>query len=203
MSEAPRDILMDHYYDGIQEFDNPTPGWWWYLFNATIFFSICYFIFFQFSSYAWTDKSYYDQTVAENLQLQFGEIGTLVNDEATILKYMKDDKWLLVGKTVFAGRCVSCHGSNAAGVIGPNLTDNNYKNVKKIADIGTVIANGAANGAMPAWKTQLHPNEVVLTAAYIASMRGQNIAGRAPEGDVIPPWPVAPAAPAEPAKEPK
>ena len=31
---------MDHCYDGIQEYDNPTPGWWWMLFWVTILFSV-------------------------------------------------------------------------------------------------------------------------------------------------------------------
>jgi len=77
--------------------------------------------------------------------------------------------------------------------VGPNLTDENWKNVQKIADIPQVIMNGAAAGAMPAWKTRLHPNEVVLVAAYVASLRGKNLPGpRGPEGTAIAPWPAAP-----------
>ena len=34
MSDEER--LMDHEYDGIQEYDNPTPGWW----NLVFFLSI-------------------------------------------------------------------------------------------------------------------------------------------------------------------
>jgi cytochrome c oxidase cbb3-type subunit 3 len=49
---------------------------------------------------------------------------------------------------------------------------------------------------MPAWKTRLHPNEIVLVAAYVASLRGKNLPGpRGPEGEKIPPWPVLPAKP--------
>lgn len=36
--------LIDHNYDGIQEFDNPLPRWWVYLFYATIVFSILYYL---------------------------------------------------------------------------------------------------------------------------------------------------------------
>jgi hypothetical protein len=50
---------------------------------------------------------------------------------------------------------------------------------------------------MPAWKARLHPNEVVLVAAYVAKKRGQNLPStRQPEGEVIPPWPTALSAPA-------
>lgn len=194
MNEPTRDVVLDHNYDGIQEYDNPTPGWWWWLFHLTTAFSIVYFVFFQFSKEAWTLAEEHDAAVARNLRQQFGEIGTLQADEATLLKYMHDERWLAVGRSVFLGRCVTCHGPNGEGLVGPNLTDDAYKNVRTIVDIATVIANGAANNAMPGWKQQLHPNEIVLTAAYIASLRGRNLPGpRGAEGDVIPPWPKAPA----------
>jgi cytochrome c oxidase cbb3-type subunit 3 len=85
------------------------------------------------------------------------------------------------------------------------LTDDHWKNVKRIEDIATVIQNGAANGAMPAWKTRLgHVNRVVLTAAYVASLRGQYAPGKKVEGEVIPPWQSAPEATAadDPTAEP-
>jgi len=73
------------------------------------------------------------------------------------------------------------------------MTDDYYKNIKRLGDIPKVIQDGAANGAMPAWKNRLHPNEIVMVAAYVASLRGQNKPGpRAAEGSVIDPWPEAP-----------
>ncbi|TWT41697.1 Cbb3-type cytochrome c oxidase subunit CcoP2 [Phycisphaerae bacterium RAS1] len=197
MSQA-QDILLDHNYDGIQEYDNPTPGWWWLLLYGSVVFSVAYFLFYTFNPEAETIWKEHEAAVAADLRLQFGEIGDLAADEATILKYMNDQKWLAVGKSTFAARCVSCHGATGNGLVGPNMTDDSYKNVKVIEDIARVIANGAANGAMPAWKNQLHPNEIVLTAAYMASLRGQNLAGpRGAEGDAIPPWPKAPVDTAE------
>lgn len=194
MPEEPHDILLEHNYDGIQEYDNPTPGWWWMMLNVTVVFSALYFVFFTFSPASWTLAESYDAGVAANLRLQFGEIGDLKADEPTLLKYMNDKKWLTVGENVFKGKCAQCHGKDAEGLTGPNMTDDVYKNIKKLTDIPQVIANGAANGAMPQWKTQLHQNEIVLTAAYIASLRGKNLRGpRPPEGEAIPPWPTTPA----------
>ena len=36
--------LLDHQYDGIQEYDNPLPRWWVYIFWATILWSAAYFV---------------------------------------------------------------------------------------------------------------------------------------------------------------
>ena len=36
------DRLIEHSYDGIQEYDNPMPRWWVYSFWGTIIFSVLY-----------------------------------------------------------------------------------------------------------------------------------------------------------------
>jgi cytochrome c oxidase cbb3-type subunit 3 len=198
MSAQP-DMLRDHEYDGIQEFDNPTPSWWTYIFVGSCAFSLVYFVFFHMGA-GWTVKESYQIAVVDDLRKQFAEIGQLKPDEPTLLKYMQDPKWLTVGQLVFKGNCINCHGAEANGSIGPNMTDDHYKNVKTLADIPMVVSAGAANGAMPAWKTRLHPNEIVLVSAYIATLRGKNLPGPRPaEGDLIPPWPVAPTSEAAPA----
>jgi cytochrome c oxidase cbb3-type subunit III len=186
------DKLSDHCYDGIQEYDNPTPGWWNLLFVATIVFSPLYLLWFHSPTSGRTLLSQYEVGLAANMKLQFGELGDLEPDEATIVKYMDDPQWIKVGQATFATNCISCHGRGGEGVSAPNMTDDHYLHVKQIADIAAVIKNGAKNGAMPAWGNRLHPNEVVLAAAYVASMRGKNLASARPvEGEVIPPWPAA------------
>ncbi len=191
MSTRP-DVLTDHEYDGIQEYDNPTPGWWHWIFWGTVVFSACYFVFFHMSPESWTVEESYELAVARNLEQQFSEIGDLTPDEATIVRFMDDEKWLKVGKSTFAAECVTCHGADASGLVGPNLTDEHFKNVKTITDIASVVMNGAANGAMPAQKNRMHPNKIVLVSSYVASLRGQNLPGpRGAEGEVIPPWPAA------------
>lgn len=189
-----RDIVGEFEYDGIREYENPCPGWWNWLFFGTFVFSVGYFVFFQFSPVAWTIWGAYDSALAANLRLQFAEIGELKPDETTLVKYMHDKQWLTVGENVFTALCAQCHGAKGQGITGVNLTDDQFKNVKKITDIATVIANGAANGAMPAWKGRLHPNELVLVSAYVASLRGKDLPGRPAEGETIPPWPSASAA---------
>ena len=183
--------LTDHSYDGIQEYDNPLPGWWKWLFVASIFFAPLYYFFFHFGVEGRTVHDQYDQHMASIFMLRFSEIGELEPDRETVLKYMNEPKWRSVGKVVYKTNCVSCHASDGSGLVGPNLTDDYWKNVKKIEDIPKVIAEGAANGAMPAWQNRLsHQNLIVLTAAYIASLRENPLPGKAPEPEAVklPAW---------------
>ena len=46
-SEIKKPVLLDHEYDGIREYDNPLPGWWRFIFYASIVFAVAYFIWFQ------------------------------------------------------------------------------------------------------------------------------------------------------------
>ena len=89
------------------------------------------------------------------------------------MKYKDDAEWMAYANSVFLTNCQSCHGPDGSGVVGPNLTDDYYQNVKKITDIAKVIKNGAGTGSMPAWKARLHPNEIVLMAAYVAESARQ------------------------------
>lgn len=183
-------VPTGHYYDGIQEYDNPTPFWWDILFVAGVLFAPLYIVWFHSPYAERTHAAKYEAALAANMRLQFGELGTLARDEATILKYMDDPQWLAVGKSTFATNCASCHGQEGQGISAPNLTDESYLHVNKVVDIAEVIQNGAKAGAMPAWGNRLHPNEVVLAASYVAAMRGKNLPSKRPaEGKLIPAWP--------------
>ncbi|MBP1685858.1 MAG: cytochrome c oxidase (chain cbb3-type) [Deltaproteobacteria bacterium] len=196
MTDTTRDVLQEHEFDGIQEYDNPTPGWWYLIFFATFVFSLWYFLYYHMSTISTPVAVEYQDATADDMKKRFAEIGDLKPDAATVVRFMNEPGWLQFGASIFKTNCVSCHAANGQGQVGPNLTDDAYKNVTKIDDIPQVIANGAANGAMPAWKTRMHPNEVVLVASYVASLRGKNLPGpRGAEGTVIPPWPAPPVEP--------
>jgi cytochrome c oxidase cbb3-type subunit 3 len=183
--------LTSHDYDGIQEYDNPLPGWWKWLFVATVLFSFPYFAFFHFGAEGRTLADMHSSAVAANARLQFKDIGELAGDEQTILKYMQDQPMVRYGQSVYRANCVSCHGLTGGGIVGPNLTDNEYKGIKTVADLYRVITNGAAAGAMPAWQNRLQQNDRVLAAVYVATLRGTDPGGTAkpPEGKTIAPWP--------------
>ncbi len=181
--------LTDHAYDGIQEYDNPLPGWWTYLFIATVIFSIGYVFWFHTGAPGRDVHSQYELASAANMKLQFGEIGTLTGDEATLVQFANDPKWVSFGASIFKSNCVTCHGREGEGNVGPNLTDEYFKYIRKPEDVYTVIAQGAGKGAMPAWEGRMVENELVLVSSYVMSLRGTNLPGKAPDGNQIAPWP--------------
>jgi len=184
--------LTGHCYDGIEEYDNPMPGWWKWIFVATIIFAVSYFSLAVVSDGKLGVMAAYDRTVAEDLKRQMAG-GMLTADAATILQLSKDAETLKVGQSIFAGRCVLCHNTDGSGLPGlgrgPNLTDEYYLHVRTIADIADVVTKGRNNGAMPTWGNVLTQNEVVQVSAYVASLRGQNKPSERPhEGILIAPW---------------
>jgi cytochrome c oxidase cbb3-type subunit 3 len=198
-SQAPEPdgSLIDHHvYDGIQEYDNPLPGWWTNLFWATILFSIVYLVAGWTNPQLVNTRQTYESAVTRQLEEQFATLGQLEPDEATLMGFLTDEeqsKWLMVGEAIFRTHCVSCHGRDGAGLSGPNLTDEHYKHVETVGDIPRIVTEGANKGAMPAWGNRLMTNEIVLVSSYVASLRGQNLPSARPaEGDVIEPWSSAP-----------
>ncbi|TWT51237.1 Cbb3-type cytochrome c oxidase subunit CcoP2 [Rubripirellula amarantea] len=190
----PDDPLTGHQYDGIEEFDNPLPGWWKWIFVLCILFSIPYTLFYHGGAEGRSIEEGYEVALADNLRLQFAEIGELKADRANVIKFLYKPNMLSIGKAVFKSNCTSCHGSDGGGLVGPNLTDEEYKNVKDIGDFINVLENGAGAGAMPAWKNRLSTNEIVMVSSYVASLRGTVPASaKAPQGNKIAPWPPAPA----------
>ena len=184
--------LTDHAYDGIQEYDNPLPGWWTNLFIGSIIFSVGYIMWYHTGA---PDRTLEAQYNAENealMRVQFEKIGELNADEPTLVKYAYEKEWLRVGEGVFRTHCISCHGRRGEGNVGPNLTDEAFKYIQTPIDIHTIIVKGAGNGAMPAWGNRLSKNEMVLVSSYVMSLRGLNLDGKAPDGNKIPAWPAPP-----------
>jgi cytochrome c oxidase cbb3-type subunit 3 len=139
-ADSDRDLLREHEYDGIQEYDNPTPGWWNLIFLGTFLFALWYILYHHASTISTSVAQGYETDVSDDLKKRFSAIGDLKPDEPTLLKFMANEEWKLVGAPGVQGPVRVLPRSNAAGQIGPNLTDDYYKNVQQLTDIPKVIA---------------------------------------------------------------
>lgn len=184
------DPLLSHEYDGIQEYDNPLPGWWKWLFVATIVWSVPYFAYYHFGNQERTRSAHFDSAMGENMRLQFDKLGEIRPDTITLVRFANEESGVLIGKSIYKTHCVACHGPEGGGGVGPNLTDESYKNIRAIDDILRVVNVGAAGGAMPAWQAKLEERERIMVSSYVAWLRGKNVpGGKAADGQAIAPWP--------------
>lgn len=188
MTPHESERLMEHEYDGIQEYDNPTPGWWHMILVASIVFSAVYAVYYHFSPLASSAHEKLDAAKVAAFERTFAEFGDMEPDEKTILKMMNEERMLLVAKGKFEGSCASCHLADGSGSTGPNLTDGEFVHIQKLEDIYDVITVGRNAGAMPGWPT-IDKNTRIILTAYVATLRGKNLPGKPTEGSAIAPWP--------------
>jgi len=190
--EEHTDDLLDHNYDGIQEYDNPIPGWWHIIFIGTTIFSLCYVVIWHMTPIVPPREERLAAKINAYEQAQFGTLRELPMDEDKIRLIMGNEQWLAAGESIYAGICTVCHADRGQGVdkLGFNLTDDRYVHVQELMDIVDMITQGSPNNAMPP-QTQLGENEVAMVAAYVATLRGRDIEGpeSANQGEVIPPFP--------------
>ncbi|SKA09050.1 cytochrome c oxidase cbb3-type subunit 3 [Trichlorobacter thiogenes] len=71
--------------------------------------------------------------------------------------------------TLFAELCAACHGSQARGGVGPDLSASRYKYGKNRSAIIKSILDGRAGG-MPAFGSHLKPEEAAVLAEYLLSL---------------------------------
>ena len=173
---------IGHDYDGITEYDNDLPPWWKYGFYFTIVFAIGY-------------MGYYH--VANAGQLQLAEYETEMRQATLLVSADADDPNklttytaltapadLAAGKTIFATNCAPCHGANAEGKVGPNLTDEFWLHGGEINHVYKTIKYGVTSKGMVAWKGKLAAKQLLQVASYIESLKGSKPANaKEPQGE--------------------
>ena len=63
--------------------------------------------------------------------------------------------------------CVACHGNNARGAVGPDLTDNEWLRAPSDAMIFNVIKNGRAGTLMSPFKDSAEDSEIWQIVTYL------------------------------------
>ena len=174
------DQTVGHVYDGIEEYDNPLPRWWFMLFVGTILFAVGYLVLYPgmgnwkgiLPGYdgGWTSTKQYDREIVKADE-KYGPIFAKYA-AMSIEDVAKDEDALKMGGRLFASHCSVCHGSDAKGAHGfPNLTDNDWIWGGEPETIKTSILNGRI-AAMPGWEAALGNEGVKNVTGYVRSLSG-------------------------------
>ncbi len=167
-----------HNYDGIEEYDNPLPSWWYWKFVLTIIFSIGYLIYYPGLGNwpglgGWSSTSEYekDQVAAEaKYAPAFAQYRDLSLDEIAV--HPKANK---MGRRLFANNCAVCHGATGEGSYGfPNLTDEEWLWGASDEAITNTLLHGRVAG-MPAWGQLIGDRGVVEVSEYVMQLAGREV----------------------------
>ncbi|KMY30621.1 cytochrome-c oxidase, cbb3-type subunit III [Pseudomonas putida] len=176
-SNNTTDETMGHSFDGIEEYDNPLPKWWFWLFVGTLAFSVGYLILYPglgnwkgiLPGYenGWTGANEWQKEM-DKADARFGPIFAKYA-AMPVEEVAKDPQALKMGSRLFASNCSVCHGSDAKGAFGfPNLTDNDWRWGGDPETIKTSIMSGR-HGVMPAWAEVIGDQGVADVAAFVVS----------------------------------
>ncbi len=174
-----------HDYDGIREYDHPLPNWWLATLYGAIIFSFGYWMYYHVVSAGPLQTEAYELEMAslEAQRAERAQARGAMNDEA-LLAMAADPAQTAAGQTTYATYCVACHGLNGEGGIGPNLTDDRFLHGGKPTEILEVITTGVPAKGMAAWGPVLGAEKVSELAAFVVTLKGKNLPGKAPEGEI-------------------
>lgn len=174
---------IKHVYDGIEEQDNSLPRWWMGILFGTIVFAFAYWGYYEVAHAAPNPREEYTAKM-EVLKKEL-EAKKPPSDDNLLAQLAHDEAAVKAGAEVFQTNCAACHGPQAQGVIGPNLTDNFWLHGNKPTQIVTTISNGVLEKGMPGWEKVLGPDRVRKVAAFVMAQKGKNVPGRPPQGDPV------------------
>lgn len=187
-----------HSWDGIEEYNNPLPRWWVWIFYATIVWGIGYTIAYP----AWPlitqatpgllGASTRADVAAEIARVDAANAAIKEKLIAADLNAIGSDPELAnyaerAGAAVFRTNCAQCHGSGAAGVEGkgyPNLLDDDWLWGGTMEDIHFTITHGIRNttdpdarySQMPAFGVDeiLDATQIAQVAEHVLAISGQS-----------------------------
>ncbi len=179
---APNDKIVRRY-DDIEEEDNHLPNWWLFILFSTIVFMFGYWFVYHTLKLLPSPPVEYANEI-DALKKARNAANPMSDDALASLA--KDPAIVAEGKQVFASTCASCHGPEAAGLVGPNLTDNYWLHGANPTDIAKSMTDGYPEKGMPSWGPILGAEKVRKVTAFILSIRNTNVAGgKAPQGDPV------------------
>lgn len=151
-------------FDGIKyRGDTPPPAIFNVLFYGLIIFGVVFMGYYLLSG--WSSKSEFAQKkqARDEAAKQAASVAPPAHNEADPAKYLAE------GKKLFAERCAVCHGPEAKGGIGPDLTKKDLKYGKTDQDLQETIDKGRPGG-MPAFSGQLSHEQIEGLVKFIQSL---------------------------------
>jgi cytochrome c oxidase cbb3-type subunit 3 len=165
-----------HVWDeDLQEWNNPLPNWWRWLFYITVVFGLVYLWFYpglgaHGGSLGWSQVKQYDDEV-QRAEATVGPIYAKFQG-MDFAQLASNKEAMAIGQNLFLNYCSQCHAADARGSKGfPNLADGDWQwggDPKQITE--TILAGRTA--VMPPFGPVLGGDGVKDVANYVLSLSG-------------------------------
>lgn len=168
--------VTGHVWDeDLEEYNNPLPRWWIWLFYITIVFGVAYLALYPgLVTYPgvlkWSSGGEHDADQAkarETYQPLYAKFAAM-----SIPDLARDPQAREIGQRLFLNNCAQCHASDARGGKGfPNLADKKWLYGGDPDTIVATITDGRS-GIMPAWGTIVGDEGTKNLTNYVISLSG-------------------------------
>lgn len=171
----PENRTTGHVHDGIEEYDNPLPRWWFMMFVATIIFAVVYLIFYPGMGswkglWGWTSANELQQEQEKALAQYKNSYG--IYSQMPVTELALEPRAMKMAQRIFANNCAVCHGAVGVGFLGyPNLTDKDWLWGGSPEQIKETLVNGR-QAAMPAWGSIIGEQGIAEVTQYVLGLSG-------------------------------
>jgi cytochrome c oxidase cbb3-type subunit 3 len=187
-THAPGSTTGHVWDETLEEYSNPLPSWWRWLFYITVVFALFYVAMYPAlgnfgGQYGWTSVGQYDKEM-QTADAKYGPIFKKFQSQ-DIMTVAANPEAKEMGQRLFLTYCVQCHGSDAKGAKGfPNLTDSDWLWGGTPDQIKESLTKGR-DAMMPAkgLKPDLNAEQIKDLANYVRTLSGLSAdAARAQRG---------------------
>lgn len=172
------DLLREHSFDGIQEYDQNLPNWWLFtLYIAIAFFVGYWVVYYQFDG-LFTDAERLEFRMDAIARKEEARLAKMDLNDTTLWRMSLNPAVVEAGKGIYMTNCVACHGSDLAATLGgvplPGLplNDSEWKYGGKPTEVMKIVAEGSPDvtKGMIAWKDPLGGmDKVAKVVAFVMS----------------------------------
>ena len=159
-----------HEYDGIRyREEKSSPGIFRILFAVLAVWGVVFMGYYLFSG--WSSQAEADAAKnARDSRKQSAHKAVEATAAGAVGSGHKIEVYVAAGTKLYGTLCVSCHGENAKGGVGPDLTSSKYKYGKSRLDITKSISEGRPGG-MPSFSNQINAEQVESLVEFVLTLK--------------------------------
>jgi len=185
----PGEVTGHKWDETLEEYSNPLPNWWRWMFYITVFFALAYLAIYpglgnMAGSFGWTMRGQYDA----EMKMADAKYGPKFNQflKQDVMTVAKNQEAKEMGGRLFQTYCAQCHAGDAGGAPSfPNLKDGDWLWGGTSEKIKETITAGRMGIMTPmGTKPDMTPEQVKDVVAYVRSLSGldSKMGGNAEKG---------------------